>query len=50
MFTLGIIGEYLARMYERTMERPPYVVGEVCDAAGEATGIGNEARQRVGAR
>lgn len=28
MFTLGIIGEYLARMYGRTMERPAYVVVE----------------------
>lgn len=29
MFTLGIFGEYLARMYGRTMERPAYVVLEV---------------------
>jgi undecaprenyl-phosphate 4-deoxy-4-formamido-L-arabinose transferase len=28
MFTLGIFGEYLARMYGRTMERPAYVVFE----------------------
>ena len=28
MFTLGIFGEYLARMYGRTMERPAYVVDE----------------------
>jgi len=26
LFALGIIGEYLARMYVRLMERPPYVV------------------------
>lgn len=26
LFCLGIIGEYLARMYMRSMERPPYVV------------------------
>jgi len=26
LFALGIFGEYLARMYFRTMERPPYVV------------------------
>ena len=31
MFTLGIFGEYLARMYGRTMERPPYVVLERCE-------------------
>lgn len=28
LFALGIIGEYLARMHFRTMERPPYVVRE----------------------
>ena len=28
LFALGVIGEYLARMYFRTMERPPYVVRE----------------------
>jgi undecaprenyl-phosphate 4-deoxy-4-formamido-L-arabinose transferase len=28
LFALGIIGEYLARMHFRTMERPPYVVSE----------------------
>ena len=26
LFTLGIMGEYLARMYFRTMNRPPYIV------------------------
>ena len=26
LFALGIIGEYLARMHFRTMERPPYCV------------------------
>jgi undecaprenyl-phosphate 4-deoxy-4-formamido-L-arabinose transferase len=28
LLALGIIGEYLARMHLRTMERPPYVVRE----------------------
>jgi len=28
LVALGIIGEYLARMHFRTMERPPYVVGQ----------------------
>jgi glycosyltransferase involved in cell wall biosynthesis len=28
LFALGIIGEYLARMHLRSMERPPYVVRE----------------------
>jgi len=26
LFALGIIGEYLARMHQRTMDRPPYLV------------------------
>lgn len=26
LFALGIIGEYLARMFERIMDRPPYVI------------------------
>ena len=25
---LGLIGEYLARIFDRSMDRPPYVVGE----------------------
>jgi undecaprenyl-phosphate 4-deoxy-4-formamido-L-arabinose transferase len=29
LFALGIIGEYLARMFDRSMERPPYVVDEI---------------------
>ncbi len=29
LLTLGIMGEYLARMYSRMMERPPYVVRDV---------------------
>jgi len=29
LFALGIMGEYLARMYARSIERPPYVVREV---------------------
>ncbi len=38
LFALGIIGEYLARMHLRTMERPPYVVGEeVGQAASRAS-------------
>ena len=29
LFTLGIFGEYLARVFHSSMDRPPYVVGEV---------------------
>lgn len=33
LFALGIIGEYLARMHLRTMDRPPYQVREVATYA-----------------
>jgi undecaprenyl-phosphate 4-deoxy-4-formamido-L-arabinose transferase len=29
LFALGIIGEYLARMHFRAMQKPPYVVREI---------------------
>lgn len=32
LFALGIIGEYLARMHFRTMDRPPYLVRETSGA------------------
>jgi undecaprenyl-phosphate 4-deoxy-4-formamido-L-arabinose transferase len=28
LFALGVIGEYLARIFDRSMERPTYVVKE----------------------
>jgi len=31
LFALGIIGEYLARIFDRSMDRPPYVIGERID-------------------
>ena len=31
LFALGVIGEYLARMYYRTMERPTYVIRQKTD-------------------
>ena len=31
LFTLGIFGEYLARMFDRSMDRPPYVIQEMTD-------------------
>jgi len=30
MFALGLIGEYLGRIFNRSMERPTYVVGSTC--------------------
>ena len=29
LFALGIFGEYLARMFDRSMDRPPYVIHEL---------------------
>ena len=31
LFALGIFGEYLARMFERSMDRPPYVIQELAE-------------------
>jgi glycosyltransferase involved in cell wall biosynthesis len=36
LFALGIIGEYLARMHFRTMDKPPYVVLSSTDAVQAA--------------
>ena len=35
LFTLGIIGEYLARVYDRSSDKPPYVVREKADNYSE---------------
>jgi glycosyltransferase involved in cell wall biosynthesis len=29
LFALGVFGEYLARMHFRSMDRPPYLIGEI---------------------
>lgn len=31
LFALGIFGEYLARMFDRSMDRPPYVIHEMVE-------------------
>ena len=31
LFALGILGEYLARMFDRVMERPAYAVSAATD-------------------
>lgn len=31
LFALGIFGEYLARIFDRSMDRPPYVIGETVE-------------------
>lgn len=33
LFALGIIGEYLARIFDRSMDRPPYIIGEETGSA-----------------
>jgi hypothetical protein len=34
LLILGIMGEYLARMHIRLLERPPYVIAETTDDGG----------------
>ena len=36
LFALGIFGEYLARVFDRSMDRPPYVVGDATTASAPA--------------
>ena len=38
LFALGIIGEYLARIFDRSMDRPAYVVGETYGPVGRQEG------------
>jgi len=38
LFALGIMGEYLARMHQRSMERPVYVVRMATEAGGRDQG------------
>ena len=38
LFALGIIGEYLARLHFRTMDRPTYTVRQQIDAGAEVSG------------
>jgi undecaprenyl-phosphate 4-deoxy-4-formamido-L-arabinose transferase len=47
LFALGIIGEYLARMHFRTMDRPAYVVRDAARADDPAAG---DASQSAAAR
>lgn len=41
LFALGIIGEYLARMHFRMMEKPTYTVRETTEDQGPGIAIGN---------
>jgi len=42
LFALGIFGEYLARIFDRSMDRPPYVLYESTPDARTETGEGSE--------
>ncbi|MEO8430285.1 MAG: glycosyltransferase family 2 protein [Acidobacteriota bacterium] len=44
LFALGIIGEYLARVHVRLMERPPYTVGRVSGEAARPSALDASAR------
>lgn len=46
LFALGIIGEYLARMHFRTMDKPTYSVREVVTHAQHISGQNDGVRQR----
>ena len=37
LFALGIMGEYLARIHQRTLERPAYTVAERAGGTTEKT-------------
>ena len=38
LFALGILGEYMARVHSRTMDRPSYAVRSECGAAADRNG------------
>jgi undecaprenyl-phosphate 4-deoxy-4-formamido-L-arabinose transferase len=38
MVALGVIGEYVARIYNRSVERPPYVIRELTPEQGRESG------------
>jgi undecaprenyl-phosphate 4-deoxy-4-formamido-L-arabinose transferase len=37
LFAIGIIGEYVARIHLRTMDRPPYVIKRTTYAAPDTS-------------
>jgi undecaprenyl-phosphate 4-deoxy-4-formamido-L-arabinose transferase len=47
LFALGIFGEYLARIHFRSMNRPPYVIGQISDTL-EETGINSKTATSAG--
>lgn len=47
LFALGIFGEYLARVFDRSMDRPPYVIGEVLGPSSQSTLIPSNTQSMV---
>jgi hypothetical protein len=39
LFALGIIGEYLARMHFRVLDKPPYALLEATDSKGDGPSL-----------
>ncbi len=48
LLTLGIVGEYLARIHFRVMRKPTYVVGELVDGSGTSAVADQNEATRVG--
>jgi len=49
LFALGIFGEYLARIHFRSMDRPPYVIGETAEPTLDAQEAGRAPPDPTGA-
>lgn len=46
MVSLGIIGEYIAKMYDEVKQRPPYIIGERYDYSGGVSGARANSRNQ----
>ena len=46
LFALGVVGEYLARVFERTGGRPPYAIGQMTPEAGREESASTDLAKR----